>query len=367
MKEYLYDYQIWSYILLMISSIVITLISIPSIIHVANLHSLYDIASDTRKKHKNGIPRLGGIAIFVSFTITLLLFCKVDTVIPVKYLLASCIIMFAMGVKDDLCGINAGTKICIQFVAAFILVVPGDIRLSSMHGILNVYELSYIPGATLSIMFIILITNAFNLIDGVDGLAATTGIIVNGTFSILFIYMHEFELAAVSLTMIGAIFGFLKFNFSPAKIFMGDTGSLLIGIISAVMAIKFMELNQADINKTPQIYAVPAVALAILIGPVSDTLRVFTIRLSNGKSPFIADRNHIHHRMLKLGFNHMQTTVILASTNLLTIAFAIIFVNFGDLVIIGCTVTVSLIFNWMLTYFIRSRARESYALRNFFI
>jgi UDP-N-acetylmuramyl pentapeptide phosphotransferase/UDP-N-acetylglucosamine-1-phosphate transferase len=203
--------------------------------------------------------------------------------------------------------------------------------------------------------------------DGVDGLAATTGIIVNGTFAALFIYIHQFELAAVSLAMVGAIFGFLRFNITPAKIFMGDTGSLLIGLISAVMAIKFMEANKSLTGGSPAIYSVPALAFAILIGPIFDTVRVFIVRIANGVSPFTADRNHIHHRMLRLGFNHLQTTLILGGFNIASVATVLLLKNYGNSVLILLIIFVSLVFNWSITFFIRSRERESMAFRNLFV
>jgi UDP-GlcNAc:undecaprenyl-phosphate GlcNAc-1-phosphate transferase len=132
-----------------------------------------------------------------------------------------------MGLKDDLSGVNTSTKFLIQFIVATILVILGDIRFTSMYGIFGIYNIPYVASAILSILFIILIINAFNLIDGIDGLAGSTCIIVNGTFTALFIYMKHYELAAVSLTIVGAVFGFLRYNLTPARIFMGDAGSLL--------------------------------------------------------------------------------------------------------------------------------------------
>jgi len=236
-----------------------------------------------------------------------------------------------------------------------------------LFGVFGIYDLSYLLSVGLSILIILLIVNAFNLIDGVDGLAATTGIIANGTFAALFIYIHQYELAAVSLAMVGAIFGFLRFNITPAKIFMGDTGSLLIGLISAVMALKFMEVNKLANGSAPQIYSVPALTFAILIGPIFDTIRVFIIRIAKGTSPFVADRNHTHHRMLRLGFNHLQTTLILTSINVISIVMVLLFKNYGNSILILLIIGVSLIFNWTVTFFLRSKERESLALRNLFV
>lgn len=367
MAEYLHAYPFVYYLFIVAFSILITLLSIPSILHVARERHMYDDLGHFRKQHDHGIPRLGGVAIFVSFTITTLLFSMADRSLPINYLLTACIILFAMGIKDDLSGVNSRTKFLIQFIVAAILVLSGDIRLSSMYGVLGIYDLPYWPSVGLSILIIILVVNAFNLIDGIDGLAATTGIIANGTFAAMFIYMHQYSLAAVALAMVGAIFGFLKFNLTPAKIFMGDTGSLLIGLISVVMAIKFIELNKIAPGKTAEIFSAPALALAILIGPIFDTIRVFVLRIANGASPFSADRNHIHHRMLRLGFTHLQTTLLLAGINIVSIGLVLFFQGYGNSILLVVIFVLSLLFNWMITFFIRSKERENVALRNLFV
>lgn len=365
MSQYLNTYYIY-YIFIVAFSVLITLLSIPSILHVARTRHLYDDVGHFRKQHDHGIPRLGGVAIFASFNITMLLFSMVDKSLPVSYLLTSSIILFAMGLKDDLSGVNSSTKFLIQFFVAAILVLLGNIRLTSMYGVFGIYDISYVLSAIVSILFIMLVVNAFNLIDGIDGLAGTTCLVVNGTFTILFIYIRQYELAAISLTIVGAVIGFLRYNFTPAKIFMGDTGSLLIGLISAIMAVNFIEVNKFTHNNTPGIFAAPALTFAILIGPIFDTLRVFILRISKGISPFTADRNHIHHRVLRLGFNHMQTTLILAGLNILTIVMVLLSSDLGNYILMGIILGNSLLFNWLITYCIRCKERESYGLRNLF-
>ena len=367
MIEYLHNHTFIYYIFIVAFSIIVTSFAIPSILHVARFRHLYDDLGHFRKSHDHGIPRLGGVAIFVGFTITSLLFCMTDKSLPINYLLTACIILFAMGLKDDLSGVNSSTKFLIQIIVCAILVLLGNIRLSSMYGVFGLYDLSYALSTGLSILIILLVVNAFNLIDGIDGLAATTGIIVNGTFAALFIYIHQYELAAVSLAMVGAIFGFLRFNITPAKIFMGDTGSLLVGLISAVMAIKFMEANKSVSGSSPAMYSVPALTFAILVGPIFDTVRVFVVRLASGVSPFTADRNHIHHRLLRLGFNHLQTTLILGGFNIGAIVMVLLLKNYGNSVLILSIIFVSLVFNWSITFFIRSKERESLTLRNLFV
>lgn len=366
MQDYLHTYPVVYFTFIVAFSTLLTVLALPSILHVARERHLYDDLGSFRKHHDHGIPRLGGVAIFVSFTITSLLFGFADRSLPINYLLTACIILFAMGMKDDLTGVNSITKFAMQFVVAAILVGLGDIRLTSMYGIFGIYELPYFISLVLSTLIIMLIVNAFNLIDGIDGLASATGIIANATFAGLFIYMKHYELAAVALAMVGATIGFLRYNLSPAKIFMGDTGSLLIGLISAVMALKFIELNKFTSGKLPEIYTAPALAFAILIGPIFDTLRVFVLRIAKGDSPFKADRNHMHHRILTLGFSHIQTTIILSSLNIISIGIVLFFSAAGNSVLIMIISGVSLLFNWMITFLTRSKERESLALRNLF-
>src|SRR5579864_2171998 len=174
MTELLNSYHIAYYVIVVVSSILITLLSVPSILHVSRARHLYDDLGHFRKQHDHGIPRLGGVAIFVSFTITSLLFSMTGTALPINYLLTACIILFAMGLKDDLSGVNSRTKFFIQFIAALILVIMGDIRLTSMYGVFGIGSLPYWPSVTLTVLTIILIVNAFNLIDGIDSLAGAT-------------------------------------------------------------------------------------------------------------------------------------------------------------------------------------------------
>lgn len=364
MLALLHSYHFIYNILIVVFSTLITLFSIPSILHVARSRHLYDDVGHFRKQHDHGIPRLGGVAIFVSFTITILLFSIIDKALPISYLLIACIILFTMGLKDDLSGVNSSTKFLIQFIVAAILVLLGDIRITSLYGIFGITTLPYIPSAIFSILVIMLIVNSFNLIDGIDGLAAITGIIVNSTFATLFIYLKQYELAAISFAMVGAIIGFLKYNITPAKIFMGDTGALLIGLISAVMAVKFIEISKVSTTGVPVIACAPALAIAVLIGPVFDTLRVFTLRIASGKSPFEADRNHIHHRILGLGLNHLQTTICLSAINVLSIGLVFVFSGLSDSLLIVLIISVSIVSNWAITFSLRSKERAHVTLHN---
>lgn len=351
------------YLVVILISSVVSFIAIPSIIFVARERHLYDDAEGSRKDHDHGIPRLGGVAIFCSFSIVSLLFAKYDAVIPTNILLTSCIILFAVGLKDDLAGSGPGTKFVMQFLVAAILVFLGDVRLTSLYGVFNVSEIPIYVSIPVSILIIMFIVNAFNLIDGINGLAGTIGLVVNLTFAVLFIHMGQIEMASLAFSMVGAIIGFLYYNYTPARIFMGDTGSLLIGLISVVLAIKFIELNKfTDLGTRPSFFSAPAIAVAILIIPLFDTFRVFSIRILKGNSPFKADRNHIHHRILRLGFTHIQTTYLLALTNLVFIYIALNLRNWGNFSLIFMFMIVCAFINWCTTVLIRVKDRGHFKL-----
>jgi UDP-GlcNAc:undecaprenyl-phosphate GlcNAc-1-phosphate transferase len=358
----------WLYYIIVIAvSGFVSFIAIPSILFIARERHLYDDLQSHRKEHDHGIPRLGGVAIFCAFTIVSLLFAKYDAVLPTNILLTSCIILFAVGLKDDLAGAGSGTKFVMQFIVAVILVFLGDVRLTSLYGIFDVQSIPFYFGTSITVVIIMFIVNAFNLIDGVDGLAGTIGLIVNLTFAILFIQMGQIELASLAFSMVGAIVGFLYYNYSPAKIFMGDTGSLLIGLVSIVLAIKFIELNKfTETNYDPIFISAPAIAVAIIIIPLFDTFRVFFLRVIKGQSPFKADRNHIHHRILSLGFTHLQTTFALAITNLIFIYLALALNNWGNFVLIFVFLGICTIINWSTTVIIRTKYRKSFKINYFF-
>lgn len=342
------------YCLIIGISALVCRIAIPSIMFVANTRGLFDDVEHERKTHTKGISRLGGVGIFCSFTIVSLLFAKYDAFLPTNILLTSCIILFAVGLKDDLAGASPSTKFFMQFLVASILVLLGNVRLTSLYGVFNIQEIDFIPSVLISIIIIMFMVNAFNLIDGIDGLAGTMGIIVNLTFAIMFLHMQQEELATLAFSMVGALAGFLYYNYTPARIFMGDTGSLLIGLISVVLAIKFIELNKFTSSSIrPVFISAPAIAVAVLIIPLFDTFRVFTLRILSKRSPFSADRNHIHHRILRLGFNHLQATFSLAMTNIILIYLALFFKSWGNFILIFVFLGLCIIINWGTTFLLR--------------
>jgi len=212
----------------------------------------------------------------------------------------------------------------------------------------GINELPYVASILLSIFTILVIINSFNLIDGVNGLSGSIAGIIASVFGLWFYQIDMIELSILAFAMVGAIVAFLKYNFSPAKIFMGDTGSLLLGLICAILAIQFIEMHKVLEDLTYATQAAPAVAVGILIVPLFDTLRVFTLRMMRGRSPFSPDRNHIHHLLLDSGLTHMQTTGMLVFFNLGILLLVYKLQHFGSLILLLILLAVALCFSGVL-------------------
>ena len=310
-----------------IVSFVITYISIPSIIRVAELKHLFD-EPDERTVHTKNIATLGGVAIFAGITISLLLFINAVDFPEIKYIVAAIIVMFFIGIKDDILVIAPLTKLFGQVFAALIITSFTDIKITNLHyffGITNIPEFVSIP---LTVFVIIVIINGFNLIDGVDGLSASITIITSLSLGVWFYLTGHYQLVIVSAVIIGALLAFLRFNLfaSKEKIFMGDTGSLILGLLSSVLIIKFNEINTVHSFKYT-IWGAPATSFAIFIIPLFDTIRVMFIRFMQKKSMFRPDKQHIHHLLLQHTRSHGAVVLILLTINLIFIITAYLISN----------------------------------------
>ena len=268
----------------LISSFVITFFAIPSIIKVASIRRIFD-EPDERKLHKNTIPALGGVAIFSGIFFSIIFWSQVDFE-QLRWIALTLVIIFLLGLKDDIVSIDPYKKLVGEIVAACIIIYYADIRIHSLYGLFAIYELTYVASILLTIFTIIVIMNSFNLIDGIDGLAGGVGTISSLIFGLVFFYCDELLLASISFALFGALLAFLRYNFSPAIIFMGDSGSLVVGFILSVLCIKFLDVEIIYNKEFHLVIPTPPLALAILIIPLTDTLRVFIIRILNKKSPF---------------------------------------------------------------------------------
>jgi UDP-GlcNAc:undecaprenyl-phosphate/decaprenyl-phosphate GlcNAc-1-phosphate transferase len=283
-----------------------TYYAIPVIIKVAEEKKLYDEPDDVRKLHIKPIPSLGGLGIFIGFSLCVLLTVNFAAVPEFQYYMASFLIIYFVGIKDDILILSAFKKFAGQLVVAGILMFFGNLLIDDMQGFLGVGKIPVEWSYLLTLFTIVVIINAFNLIDGVDGLAGTLGLLSCTVFGTFFLINGNLPYAILGYGFAGSILAFLIYNFQPARIFMGDTGSLLLGLVNSILVIKFIETG-AHYTAYP-ISAAPAIGIAIMLIPLMDTLRVFGIRIFKGRSPFSPDRNHIHHLLLDRGMNHRNVT-----------------------------------------------------------
>jgi len=319
-------------ILAFITAFTLTYFTIPSIINVARVKGLYDEPGE-RRSHTIVTPSLGGIAIFAGLMFSIVLWTPFEVFGDLQYILCALVIIFLIGAKDDILPVSPKVKLMGQFGAAAILAFKAEITLTSLYGLFGLYDLPEIVAIPLTIFTIIVVINAFNLIDGINGLAGGITCVVVLTLGTWFFLVERIELAIVAFSLMGATLGFLKYNITPAKIFMGDTGSLLLGLICSVLIIEFIDYNRVltEQNHPYMISSGPAVAIGILVLPLFDTLRVFITRILKGKSPFYPDRTHIHHLLLDTGLTHMQATVVLVIVNIAFIIFVYLLQDLGSL------------------------------------
>lgn len=296
-------------ILSFIVSFLISAFSIPVIIRVAQLKNLTDDPNVARKTHLGSIPTLGGIAIFAGLLVAFTSLYDLNGFTDLKFITPALVILFFAGIKDDVLVLDPIKKLAIQILCSGIIVYFGDLRLTSLWGILTITDLPYFLGVALTILLIVSLINAFNLVDGINGLAGSLGLIASLYFGTWFALNEMGSLTVLSFSLAGSLVGFLIYNYNRAKIFMGDTGSMAIGFIIAILAVRFVEANRINIGSLdyPVINA-PAMVFAVLAVPIFDMIRVFAVRLLQKKSPFSADRNHIHHYFVDNGFSHAKAT-----------------------------------------------------------
>ncbi|WP_375416266.1 MraY family glycosyltransferase [uncultured Hymenobacter sp.] len=338
-------------------ALLVSLFAVPSIIYIAHLKNMLDTPNG-RTVHQSLTPRLGGVAVFAGFMSALTIFADLSN--GVQQLLAGCIVLFFVGLKDDLVSISVAKKFVGQLLASGVVMIMADVRITSFQGILGVGTLPVGVSYAFTFVVIVGITNAINLIDGLDGLAGTIVLLIAGTLGYYF-YAYggpSFgNYVSVAVCLIGGMLGFLRYNFHRATIFMGDTGSLVCGFIISILTIQFIEMGLRVGQPFGQ--ASPAVALGILFVPLFDTLRVFLLRMLSGRSPFSPDKNHIHHRILAMGFSQISTVLLLALLNILVILFVISFAYLGNLALIGTMVGFSVLLNISLgVYQSRLAARQ---------
>jgi UDP-N-acetylmuramyl pentapeptide phosphotransferase/UDP-N-acetylglucosamine-1-phosphate transferase len=275
--------------------------------------------------HASRTPNLGGIGIFFSLVVVITTFGGLLDTKILLLLLGGMTVLFFLGLKDDLLILSPKKKFIGQLLAALVLIIFTDTRIMGFFGIFGITILPYWFSVIFTLFVYILIINAYNLIDGVDGLAGSLALFACAAFSYVFFKTEDASMITIAVATIGSLLPFLRLNFSKKnKIFMGDTGSMIIGFLVAFFVVRF--ISEAQVVRTSTFYkSAPVLAVAIVFFPLLDTLRIFFIRLIIHKtSPFKADRNHLHHCYLNLGFTHVHTTLVVVVINILIFILALL-------------------------------------------
>lgn len=326
---------------------IISLIAIPSVIKVAKEKSLFDKPSENRKIHTGSVPNLGGVAIFLGFYFSILTFRVLCDSVELSALCAASVLLFFVALKDDLISTAPITRLFYQFIIALIIVLVGRVYFSNIPFFEADYAVSRIINMCVSLVFIVAIINAVNFIDGIDGLAGTIAFFALLLFGLIFYLYGEISYSYISLALAGSTLGFLLFNLHPAKIFMGDIGSMLLGIFLAVFAIKLSNMEPLRLGLIP-IRHPASVAMAIMIIPIMDMLTVILIRLYLRISPFSADKRHTHHRLMGLGFGHYGIVLVLLGFNLFAVIITLLVGQLNSVLSMLTVVLIGVLFESVL-------------------
>lgn len=302
-------------------SLMITLISIPKIIRVSHRKQLMDVPG-YRSLHFKKIPTLGGVAMYFALVISYSIFSS-EINYNYSFFLSSITILFFVGLMDDLLVVAPDKKLYAQIISSLLIIFGSGIQIFTLGGLFGVFALPFWLSVLFTVFVFIILNNAFNLIDGIDGLAGSVGVIISLAFVIIFYRLYDYAAGTLAVAVLATLLGFLKYNLSDRyKIFMGDTGSMVIGFILTFLLIRFLY-----ISAQPNYYlnTAPIIGLCIFVIPIIDTASVIVIRLLHKKHPLKPDKNHIHHQLVYLGLNHKQSSVIIALINLVFIIIAFVF------------------------------------------
>jgi UDP-GlcNAc:undecaprenyl-phosphate/decaprenyl-phosphate GlcNAc-1-phosphate transferase len=307
-------------ILTFITSFFISFLVTPLIVKFSKKWELFDVPN-ARKLHINVVPTLGGIGLFLGILISLIIWSPSIYLYKLLLLQIPISILFVSGLFDDLFNLSYRKKLFIQILTSLIFIYLCEVRITSFYGFFGIDDIDEFSSYIVSSFVIIVIINSVNLVDGIDGLASTLCFVASTIFGFWFFVSSHYQYAILATCTSGSLLAFFWYNKSPAKIFMGDTGSSILGSIVGVLAIEFIELNGIISNSdNHKIQNVPVVAMSVLIIPLFDTARVFIVRILSGSSPFVADKKHIHHLLIDLGFTHTQIVLLLLSLNLFIVS-----------------------------------------------
>lgn len=300
-------------------------LSIPPTIHFCKKYNLLDVANAQRKKHNGRIPILGGFNLFIALFISFSIFGTSYCISSFKYIFLSMFVLLIVGICDDIRSINPWVKLMAQLLAAVLVVIFGEIYITSLFGLFGVYDISLSTSYAISFFLILTIINGINFLDGINGLSTSLVCMLSVFFFIWFYMVDRHSLSLFSIILIGSSLSFLWYNWSPANIFLGDSGAMVLGLSLSILTISFLQIDHELLmtNSSFAIFQAPKLAIASLLLPLIDTSRVFFLRVWNGKSPLLADRNHIHHKFIDAGYSDTNTTLILLSVQLGLILIAL--------------------------------------------
>ncbi len=322
-------------ILAFITAFSMTYFVIPSVIKIANEKHLVDEPGE-RRSHKLITPSLGGVGIFAGLIFAVVLWLDFGNVDGIQYLICALLILFLIGLRDDIIPLSPKVKFFAQTLAACILVFKSGYYLDSFYGLFGVYQLPPLFAYIFSVLLYIFLINAFNLIDGINGLSGSISLVAAIVGGVWFFLVDYLGLSLVCFALAGAVLGFLRYNIVQAKIFMGDTGSTILGLMCGFISIEMMSANSELVPTNAfKIDSIPAVIVGIYIFPIFDTIRVFIIRILRGGSPFQPDRRHIHHMLIDLGLTHFQATALLVLVNIGFMAIVFSFQSIGAFYLLG--------------------------------
>lgn len=346
-------------ILSIVYSFFITVYCIPVIIRVAKAKKLFDIPDDFRKLHKGPIPSLGGVALFIGIIVSLLLESEIWVSNPeFSIYTATFVIIFFLGLKDDILVISPWKKLVGQIIVAIILTTQANLLINNMHGFLGIWQIPTTFSYLLTIFTFVVVINAFNLIDGIDGLAGSVALVAACCFGAYYLLNLHFSYAILAFSLAASLLAFLLFNFQPAKIFMGDSGAMLTGLIISILSVKFIEIAPNS-NKFP-VSASPVLGFGFILLPLMDTLRVFSLRMIKARSPFSPDRNHIHHLLQDRGLNHRSIAFFSA---IISLAFSAL--SYYLSIKLGCTLGIAILiavffFYVQILFWTRKKSSKDY-------
>ncbi|MDE5869818.1 MAG: undecaprenyl/decaprenyl-phosphate alpha-N-acetylglucosaminyl 1-phosphate transferase, partial [Muribaculaceae bacterium] len=327
------NYWIANYFITIITATLIAIFIIPKILLIAFRCNLYDTIDD-RKIHSGIVPRLGGLSFLPALGVTLCLVVGVDMrycplpltpeitveTVELLFLAAALLVIYLLGIADDLIGVRYRTKFLFQIISGTLLVVSG-LWVKNLYGFLWIWETAPWFGALLAIFLTVYLLNAMNLIDGIDGLASGLSIVALAWYSFIFYHTGEYVSMLIAAATLGTLLPFFYFNVfgkasAQTKIFMGDTGSLTIGLILVYLSLKLTDAVPQDCMKNYNLFIL---AVAPIIIPCFDVVRVFLHRIRKGRNPFLPDKSHIHHKLLALGFGQSKALIVILISDALLI------------------------------------------------